>query len=52
MGPAIISLNNPFGIPAPGIPSDWSDLTGYINTIKVGRSCHSEIWRVTSTYAK
>ena len=20
------------GIPAPGIPSDWSDLTGYINT--------------------
>ena len=32
-------------MPAPGIPSDWSDLTDYINNLKVGCSCHSERWR-------
>ena len=31
-------------IPAPSIPSDWSDLTDYINALKAGRSCHSERW--------
>ena len=40
------------GIPAPGIPSDCSDLTDYINTLKEGRSCHSERWRTASTRVK
>ena len=42
--PVITSLNDPFWYTgtAPGIPSDWSDLTDYINTLKAGRSCHLE----------
>ena len=34
-----IGASNHFFKP-PGIPSDWSDLTGYINTLKVCSSCH------------
>ena len=38
--------------PAPGIPSDWSDLTGcYISILKAGCSCHSERWQAASTLA-
>ena len=37
------------GVPAPGIPSDWSDLTDYIDTLKAGRSSHSERWHAAST---
>ena len=36
------------GIPAPGIPTDWSDLTDYVKTLKAGYSCHSERWYVAS----
>ena len=45
--PVIISLND-----RSDIPSDWSDLTDYINTLKAGRSCHSERWHAASTLVK